>query len=114
MHQLHSNIYKLSRWVAEPCYISKQDLPHQRFLYSTQIAPTLNKWLSLQTSLHVCTDWLKMCRHSNIAHLWKLFLYISWRILKVSFWNYVSSLLSTHFTPFYLYRSSRFSQSLEP
>ena len=34
--------------------------------------------------------------------------------LRISFWNYVSSLVSTHFASFYLYRSSRFSQSPEP
>ena len=42
-----------------------------------------------------------------------LFLYISGRILNILFWNYVSSLRSTHFTSFYFYRSSRFSQRPE-
>ena len=33
----------------------------------------------------------------NIAYLWKLFSYITIRILKISFRNCVSSLLSTHY-----------------
>ena len=37
----------------------------------------------------------------------------SGRILKISFWNYVSSLLSTHFDPFYFYRSRRFGQKIQ-
>ena len=44
----------------------------------------------------------------------KIFSYISERILKIAFWNYVSSLQSTHFTSLYFYRSSRFSQKPEP
>ena len=56
----------------------------------------------------------QMCRRWNIAQLWSFFWYILGRILKISFWNYVSSLLSMHFTLFYFYRSSWFSQKLEP
>ena len=44
----------------------------------------------------------------------ELFSYILGRILKIPFCNYVSSLLSTHFTSFHFYRSSRFSQKPEP
>ena len=51
-----------------------------------------------------------MNRRWNIAQLWKLFSYISGRILKISFWNCDSSLLRMHFAPFCFYRSSRFSQ----
>ena len=41
--------------------------------------------------------------------------YNSGRILKIiSFWNFVSSLLSTHFDSYYFCRSSRFSQRPEP
>ena len=38
----------------------------------------------------------------SIAQLWKLFLYITNRILKISFRNCVSSLLSTHYMAFLL------------
>ena len=47
-------------------------------------------------------------------HTWKLFSYISGGILKISFWNHVSWLLSTHFTSFKFYRSSWISQNPEP
>ena len=53
-------------------------------------------------------------RRWNIAQLWKLFLYISGSSLEISFWNCVSSLLSTHFITSNFYRSSRFSQKTEP
>ena len=36
----------------------------------------------------------------NIAQHWKLLLYITIRILKISFMNCVSSLLSTHYRAF--------------
>ena len=59
--------------------------------------------------LHMCKfywlfDWEEIIydhswhRFTNNGQLWKLFSYITIRILKISFRNCVSSLLSTHFS----------------
>ena len=50
--------------------------------------PPTRVWFILKTS-HWCADSLKMLDVE--IFLWKLFIYISGRILKISFWNCVSS-----------------------
>ena len=84
-------------------------VPNQNVHYiCTLIASRALNMVLFYILWHACTVWLKMSRRWNITQLWKLFSYNSVRILKISFWNCVSSLLSTSF---YLYGSSRFSQN---
>ena len=49
---------------------------------------------------HSCHGFTENGSRQNIAQLWKLFSYITIRILKISFRNCVSSLQSTHYRAF--------------
>ena len=68
----------------------------------------------LKVTLSLVCGFTENGQRWNIAQLWKLYLYISGGILKISFWNCVSSLLRMQYVSFYFYRSSRFSQKPEP
>ena len=97
-------------WIRQPInhpVLSDNNTP---FLIIDYLYFKLQKGSLLTT--HACTNVAQNVStlNWNIDQLWKFFSYFSGRILKISFWNYVSSLLSKHFTLFYFYRSIRFSQ----
>jgi hypothetical protein len=70
--------------------------------------------LSLQNRIQFIHSWHGFSENGprrNIAQLLKLFSYITIRILKISFRNCVSSLLSTHYRTFFLQAHSIWPKS---